>query len=92
MNYPNRRQALWTVPAALAGTPLIAAAADTPVARENRLPGTTDWQLTYVKFDGKEKYRSRLIEGYCSRTSVRPGDAPSKSSAWATTRALAPDA
>ena len=73
MNYPNRRQALWTVPAALAGTPLIAAAADTPVARENRFPGTTDWQLTYVKFDGKEKYRSRLIEGYCSRTSVRPG-------------------
>ena len=33
-------------------------------------PGTTDWQLTYVKFDAKAKYRQSLIEGYCTRTSA----------------------
>jgi hypothetical protein len=40
---------------------------------ENAKPGTTDWQLTYVKFDGKEKFQTRLNEGYRSRASVRPG-------------------
>ena len=43
------------------------------INRENAKPGTTDWQLTYVKFDGKEKFRTRLIEGYRSSASVRPG-------------------
>ncbi len=40
------------------------------IAEENRRPGTTDWQLTFVRSD---KFRSAVIEGYCSHTSVRPG-------------------
>ena len=38
---------------------------------ENKKPGITDWQLTYVK---SENHRSRLIEGYCYRTSLRVGE------------------
>ncbi|MES3018391.1 MAG: N,N-dimethylformamidase beta subunit family domain-containing protein [Bacteroidota bacterium] len=41
------------------------------ITAENKKNGTTDWQLTYVK---SEQHRSRLIEGYCSKTSVRAGD------------------
>lgn len=41
---------------------------------ENEKPGTLDWQLTYAKFDAKAKYRSSLIEGYASRTSVPVGE------------------
>lgn len=41
------------------------------VARENAQAGTTDWQLTNVR---SENQRSELIEGYCSKTSVRPGE------------------
>ena len=51
-----------------------APAANRAISIENAKPGTTDWQLTYVKFDGKAKYRSSLIEGYCSRTSVKAGE------------------
>ena len=42
------------------------------IAEENRRPGTTDWQLTFVRSD---KFRSAMIEGYCSHTSVRPAAA-----------------
>ncbi|MGH9340462.1 MAG: N,N-dimethylformamidase beta subunit family domain-containing protein, partial [Acidobacteriota bacterium] len=42
-----------------------------PVVVENSRPGTTDWQLTYVR---SQHYRSPLIEGYCSRATVRPGE------------------
>jgi len=41
------------------------------VTKENREEGTTDWQLTFVK---SENFRSRVIEGYCSKTSVAAGD------------------
>ena len=41
------------------------------IVDENKKPGTTDWQLTYVRSD---HYRSKLIEGYCSKTSLRPGE------------------
>src|SRR5690349_8224830 len=41
---------------------------------ENARPGTTDWQLTYVKFDPKAKFRQSLIEGYCDRMSVAAGE------------------
>ena len=41
---------------------------------ENEKAGTTDWQLTYVKFDAKAKYRQSLIEGFCSHTSIAAGD------------------
>jgi hypothetical protein len=41
---------------------------------ENEKPGTTDWLLTNTRVDPKSIYRCPWIEGYCSRTSVRPGD------------------
>ncbi|HEX6985743.1 MAG TPA: N,N-dimethylformamidase beta subunit family domain-containing protein, partial [Planctomycetaceae bacterium] len=43
-----------------------------PVVAENARPGTSDWQLTYVRFDAGG--RSRSVEGFCSATSVRPGE------------------
>ena len=42
------------------------------VVRENARPGTTDWQLTFVR---SQDHRSKPIEGYCSHTSVRAGEA-----------------
>jgi hypothetical protein len=44
------------------------------IRAENDREGTTDWQLTYTRVDPKTKYRSRLIEGYASRPSARPGE------------------
>jgi hypothetical protein len=41
------------------------------IVEENRRPGTTDWQLTFVR---TQNHRSAQIEGYCSHTSVRPGE------------------
>lgn len=42
------------------------------IAAENAKPGTSDWQLTYVRFNAGG--RSQSIEGYCSATSVSAGD------------------
>ncbi|MEX1231232.1 MAG: N,N-dimethylformamidase beta subunit family domain-containing protein [Planctomycetaceae bacterium] len=39
---------------------------------ENQKPGHGDWQLTYVRTAGAR--RSKLLEGYCSQRSVRPGE------------------
>src|SRR5688572_5742113 len=50
----------------------VAAGRDNVITRENARPGTTDWQLTFIR---SEKFRSEPIEGYCSRTSARPGEA-----------------
>ncbi|MBM3402666.1 MAG: hypothetical protein FJY21_10230, partial [Bacteroidetes bacterium] len=41
------------------------------IVAENKKQGTTDWQLTFIK---SEQFRSKLIEGYCSKTSVRSGE------------------
>ena len=41
------------------------------IALENKKQGTTDWQLTYVK---SEELRSKGIEGYCSKMSLRAGE------------------
>ncbi len=41
------------------------------IVSENRKEGTTDWQLAYVR---TRDFRFELIEGYCSRTSAKPGD------------------
>ena len=54
-------------------------AADQPVGgdliqRENALVGTTDWILSSPHVDPTTKYRCPWIEGYCSRTSARPGE------------------
>src|SRR5688572_15382236 len=35
------------------------------IEAENNKPGTTDWQLTFVR---SNNYRSEMIEGYCSHT------------------------
>src|SRR4051812_14736520 len=44
------------------------------IQRENAKPGTRDWMLTNTRIDPASKYRCPWIEGYCSRTSVRPGE------------------
>lgn len=44
---------------------------------ENERPGTRDWMATNVRVDPATKYRSPWIEGYASRTSVRPGESVS---------------
>jgi hypothetical protein len=43
----------------------------TLIVAENKKQGTTDWQLTYVK---SEELRSKEIEGYCSKMSLRAGE------------------
>ncbi|HLW67439.1 MAG TPA: N,N-dimethylformamidase beta subunit family domain-containing protein [Gemmataceae bacterium] len=51
-------------------------------AENTNSAGTDDWQLTYTRIDPKSKStrfggfggRSTMIEGYCSRQSVRAGD------------------
>ena len=45
-----------------------------PIAIENRRPGTDEWQLTYMRLAAGNKHRSKLIEGYCSSTSVAAGE------------------
>ena len=44
------------------------------IERENANPGATDWQLTYVRLDKPDDFRSSWIEGYCSRQSVSAGE------------------
>lgn len=44
---------------------------DNQIVNENKNLGTTDWQLTYIK---SAHYRSDSVEGYCSKTSLRPGE------------------
>ena len=73
MSELNRREALGAI---AAGTTGIKPAARQPrlvnrIQIENDRDGTTDWQLTYVKLDAKARYRQPLIEGYCTRMSVR---------------------
>jgi hypothetical protein len=72
---PNRREVL----AGLAAVPLLGGAGQARgaeagvVARENAKEGARDWQLTRVRAD-EGGYRSRWIEGYCSKQSVRAGE------------------
>ncbi len=44
------------------------------IAKENRKPGSTDWQLTNVRTYRRTGYRSVLIEGYCSHQSIEAGE------------------
>ncbi len=44
------------------------------IRRENQREGTREWLLINTRIDAGAKYRSSVIEGYCSKTSVRPGD------------------
>src|SRR5690625_8004135 len=58
-----------------AGLPFISVTGSSPlvasnqIIEENRKPGTTDWQLTYVR---SQNYRPPAIEGYCPRPRARP--------------------
>jgi len=84
----NRRQLLHRLAAAgslapLAPAALLAAPDRQRIRAENDHEGTTDWQLTYTRIDPKTKCtrfggglggRSTRIEGFASRTSVRPGE------------------
>src|SRR5262245_30710910 len=45
------------------------------IRSENQLPGTRKWLLDNPRIDPRTKYRCPWIEGYCSRASVRAGDA-----------------
>ena len=73
----GRRTLLQAVAAAATGDRVLPAGllaqvrAANPIVEENRKPGTTDWQLTFIR---SENHRSEAIEGYCSRTSVKPGE------------------
>ena len=50
------------------------ASAANPILEENAKPGADDWQLTRAKLDSSTATRSSLIEGYCSKQSVRAGE------------------
>src|SRR5262245_42689578 len=41
---------------------------------ENEKPGTTYWLLKNARVDPKTRYRCPWVEGYCSHTSIRPGE------------------
>lgn len=43
------------------------------IRRENQKAGDRDWQLTRVRIN-RGKYRTSLIEGYCSRQSIGAGE------------------
>jgi hypothetical protein len=51
---------------------------NSPVANENLLTGTTDWQLTNPVRASIDRdptnYRTPVMEGYASATSVNPGE------------------
>ncbi|VTS06392.1 N,N-dimethylformamidase beta subunit family domain-containing protein [Tuwongella immobilis] len=76
----DRREALGlfatSAAAGLSGTSTAAASprSSDRIRLENEKPGTSDWQLTYTKFDGAAKFRQSLIEGYCDRMSVMAGE------------------
>lgn len=72
---PDRRAWLGATAAGSVAAGVIEAAPPSPsaMALENARPGSPDWQLTYARFDPGAKYRSSLIEGYATQTSVRPG-------------------
>lgn len=44
------------------------------IARENRKPGTRDWQLTAIRPNAGKGFRTSLVEGYAFRQSVSAGD------------------
>jgi hypothetical protein len=59
-----------------AGSPVDATPARGDLIRgENEKPGTSDWLLRNTRVDPKTKYRCPWVEGYCSHTSLRAGDA-----------------
>ncbi len=45
------------------------------IQQENQHEGSADWQLTRVRLDKNDGFRSPFIEGYCSRQSLKAGEA-----------------
>jgi hypothetical protein len=77
----DRRELLLAGVAATMGTGHAHAAAEpnapadaNPTARENRRPGTDEWQLTYVYPNAGDGSRTTFVEGFCSHTSIRAGE------------------
>ena len=76
----TRRQMLCSLAAAsmvTAGKPINTVGAEPArgiVAQENDRPGTRDWMLRQTRIDPESRYRSPVIEGYCSQRSARAGD------------------
>jgi len=60
--------------ATLTLTTALVAGPRNPIQLENAKPGSTDWQLTRVRLDRADGYRSPAIEGYCSKQSVAAGE------------------
>jgi hypothetical protein len=86
MTDPSRRDVLKTTLAASAAAALAGCAhqnsssstivlPSSRIPKENLLPGTRDWLLTNTRIDRATRYRCPWIEGYCSHTSLRAGDA-----------------
>jgi hypothetical protein len=77
----SRRAALKTIAGFAAGAvagragSLVGADRANLVHAENTNGGTREWMLGAPRIDPKTKYRCPWIEGYCSRTSVRAGEA-----------------
>lgn len=44
------------------------------IVSENARPGSDDWQLTRVRLDQRDGFRSPKIEGYCSHRSITAGE------------------
>lgn len=75
----DRRDFLKTSAAAGVAHTFVSAKAASPrqsdlIKLENAKQGTTAWQLTRVMPDGGKAYRTSLIEGYCSKQSVKAGE------------------
>ena len=74
----TRRNMLQSASAGLAAPAFAAPASksDSPIARENRRPGTVEWQLRCHRFDrnGGSGLRSPGLEGYASEVSVYAGE------------------
>jgi hypothetical protein len=80
--FPISRRTFLDCAAAIGATALagpIVARGDQParnrIVEENERPGTRAWMLDRIEIEPKSRYRSPRIEGYCSHTSVRAGDA-----------------
>jgi hypothetical protein len=86
MSTMNRREVLLGALAGAAALPLQGAEprSSDRVKAENQKEGTLDWQLTYTRIDPQSRCtrfgggafggRSKLIEGFCSRQSVKAGE------------------
>ena len=68
----NRREVLAGGVSLAAGAGTIRPRRDL-IGRENARDGSRDWQLTRVRIN-EGKWRTSLIEGYCSQQSYRAGD------------------